>query len=74
MKLDGAMELWRYLLVFCELAICLSSNRAAVITSLKLIYTRYIGSTIVSFNKTLHYRSRDYNTALNNLSAICLKA
>ena len=47
------MELWRYLLVFCELAICLSSNRAAVITSLKLIYPRYNGSTIVSLKKKL---------------------
>ena len=102
MKLDGVKELLRYLLVFCELAICLSSNRAAMITSLKLIYPRYIshcqqkqsysglrspgrsnwtfwyprytGSTIVFLKKTLHYRSRDYNTALNNLPAICLKA
>ena len=101
MKLDGVMEPWGYL-VFCELAICLSSNRAAMITSLKLIYPRYIshcqqkqsysglrspgrsnstfwyprytGSTIVFLKKTLHYRSRDYNTALNNLPAICLKA
>lgn len=38
MKLDGVMELWRYLLVFCELTICLSSNRAAVLTSPLSLY------------------------------------